>query len=286
MKTLRDLVVVRGVGTPIGLDRADPPDEDAPKSNGAFDPADPPVMAIRFSIFDTWYEIDSFWEGKFLERTARGSFKKTIKERGDRTKVLFNHGMDFHIGDKILGVPSLLEEREDSPYSEVPMLDTSYNRDLYPGLAAGGYGSSFMFQVLRDKWEYEPKASDYNPDAIPERTILEVRLLEFGPVTWPANPEATAGIRSMTDWYADKLRGRSPEQYDTLNERYTDFRAEHGFRTSDTDAARSGTSAEEAATPTDAPNTPVVVHPSGLSPHARARLLAYPFLTQGADQNV
>jgi HK97 family phage prohead protease len=241
------------------------------------------VMTVRFSVFNTWYPISSWWEGDFLERTAPGAFLKTIGERGDQVKVLFNHGYDSGIGSKILGVPSVLREDADAPYAEVPLLDTSYNRDLIPGLAAGGYGSSFMFEVTREEWNREPDASDYNPGALPERTIREVRLFEFGPVTWPANPAATAGLRSMTDWYADQLRERDPARHADMAERFTDFRAQHGLRTLDVDAALRGTSTPGAALPTDAPDTaPAVHHPSGLSAAARARLLAAPFLTQGA----
>lgn len=191
------------------------------------DPGDSPTMTVAFSAFGVWYEIDSFFEGRFLERVAPGAFVKTINERGGQVKVLFNHGFEFDIGDKILGPISLLEERETGPYGEVPLLDTSYNADLIPGLRAGVYGSSFMFNVLDDQWEYEPERSDHNPDGLPERTITTVRLLEFGPVTWPANPQATAGLRGHTDTYAERVRARSPERYESLAERFAAFRAEH-----------------------------------------------------------
>ena len=36
---------------------------------------------------------------------------------------------------------------------------------------------------------------------MPERTLKEVRLLEFGPVVYPAYLGATAGVRSLTDWF-------------------------------------------------------------------------------------
>jgi HK97 family phage prohead protease len=264
----------------------EPPELNSQRPQQRDSEVESPVMTVRFSAFGEWYTVDSWFEGKFLERTAHGAFAKTIQERSSQVKVLFNHGMDFHIGDKVLGVPSLLEERNDSPYAEVPLLDTSYNRDLQPGLAAGAYGSSFMFNVLRETWNEEPGRSAHNPDGIPERTITEVRLLEFGPVTWPANPAATSGLRSGTDWYAERIRSRSPERYEALAERFTDFRAQHGLRTPDADAARTGTSADGAAIPTDAPDTaPAVHHSDGLSPSQRAarlRELRYPFLKEAS----
>ena len=74
---------------------------------------------------------------------------------------------------------------------------------MLPGLAAGLYGSSFRFRVTADDFDQRPRRSAHNPDALPERTIRSVRLHEFGPVVWPAYAGATAGIRSLTDWFTD-----------------------------------------------------------------------------------
>lgn len=185
------------------------------------------LMEIRFSVFGTWYEIDSLWEGRFLESTRRGAFAKTIAERGDQSlPVLFNHGFDPTVGDKILGVTESLSEQADSPVAQVSLFDTSYNRDLYPGLAAGSYGSSFTFRVIKDEWNDAPDPSPANPKGLPERTITEVKLLEAGPVTWPANPAASAGLRcvSGTDIYYQSLRGRDPAMVDALRGRVDGMR--------------------------------------------------------------
>jgi HK97 family phage prohead protease len=175
-------------------------------------------LVLRFSRFNVWYEVDSLWEGLFLERTKPGAFKQTIREDRQQMRVLFNHGMDFSLGDKVLGPIDDLREDDDSPVGEVPLFDTSYNRDLLPGLEAGVYGSSMRMRVLEEKWDDEPKASDDNPKGIPERTILRVRVLEFGPVTFPANPDATAemasaAVRSMTDQFYERLRQRDQPAY-------------------------------------------------------------------------
>jgi HK97 family phage prohead protease len=172
-----------------------------------------PTMEIRFSTFDTWYEVDSFWEGKFLERTQRGAFADTIRDDGPAVKVLYDHGFDPQIGNKVLGSIESLSEEPDSPVGIVPLFDTSYNRDLEPGLRAGAYGSSFRFRVTSESWVDEPEPSDDNPKGLPERTITGVRLFEFGPVTFPANPDATAGLRSMTDQFYDRLRTRDSHAY-------------------------------------------------------------------------
>lgn len=224
-----------------------------------------PVMSLRFSQFNNWYEISSAREGKFLERVAPGAFAKTIGERGGQIKVLFNHGHDGQIGEKILGRVLALEERSDGAHAEIELFDTSYNRDLLPGLRAGAYGSSFMFNVMDDSWEDQPQRSDSNPAGLPERTVRQLRLLEFGPVTWPANPGATAGLRSDTDVYCDGLRSAAPDVYNDLEERFSEFRAAFTIGTSADQAARSvdlapedddeGTGEDEAAFRDDAPVT-------------------------------
>ncbi len=175
-----------------------------------------PTLVGHFSVFNNWYRISSWMEGDFLERIAPGAFKKTIRESIGQMKVLYDHGMDPSIGNKVLGPIASLEEDGVGPAYEVPLLDTSYNRDLAPGLEAGVYGSSFRFVVIKDAWNMEPKRSEHNPDGVPERTITEARVMEFGPVTFPANPEATAGARSLTDRYYENLRARSPEQFESV----------------------------------------------------------------------
>lgn len=256
MEKIPGLEVVRALSMPVrALDVPD--DDEAPDAM--------PTMEVRFCAFDNWYEIDSFWEGKFLERVARGAFAKTISEQGSRVRCLFDHGFDPQIGNKVLGAPENLREDEDAAAADVPLFDTSYNRDLLPGLKAGQYGSSFRFVVVKDEWNDEPEPSDYNPRGIPERTIREVRLMEFGPVTFPANPEATAGVRSTTDAYYESLRSREPARVEEL-------RALVHSRTSDADAR------QEAATPTAEPSP---AHSSGLTPAQRRERL-YPSLKESA----
>jgi HK97 family phage prohead protease len=162
------------------------------------------LLRILFSPVNEWAEINSMWEGKFMERFAPGSWKKTISDNARKIRSLFQHGMDPQVGDKPLGPISLLEENDRGGYGEVPLLDTSYNRDLLPGLKAGLYGASHRFSVMREEIVDEPDPSDTNPHGLPERTIKEARLMEFGPVTFPAYAGATAGVRSLTDHFIQR----------------------------------------------------------------------------------
>jgi HK97 family phage prohead protease len=174
------------------------------------------TMYGHFTPFDTWSEIDSWFEGRFLERTVKGAFRKTIRENRDQVKVQFDHGFDFNVGDALLGPIDVLREEDEGPYYEVPLLDTDYNRDrilpmlqgrLMSGEQRGSVlGASYRFRVVKEEWVRTPKASDHNPEALPERTIREVRLFEFGPVVYPAFPTATAKVRSLTDHFLERQR--------------------------------------------------------------------------------
>jgi HK97 family phage major capsid protein/HK97 family phage prohead protease len=160
------------------------------------------TLTGAFAVFNQWTEINSMWEGNFIERIAPSAFKKTVAENLSGMRVLFQHGQDPQVGDKPLGPIESLNER--AQY-EVKLLDTSYNRDLLPGLKDGVYGASFRFQVMKEELKQDPGISDHNPKGLPERTITEARVMEFGPVTFPAYAGATAGVRSLTDQFRSPL---------------------------------------------------------------------------------
>ena len=174
-----------------------------------------PTLAGHFAVFDQWTEIDSRFEGNFLERVAPGAFAKTFEENRQQMRVLFEHGKDPQIGNKVLGAIKTLSEDERGAFYEVPLLDTSYNRDLLPALRSDLYGSSFRFEVMREQFTRTPERSEHNPEGLPERTLQEVRLYEFGPVTFPAYAGATAGLRSMTDDYLRQVVTPEPSEATT-----------------------------------------------------------------------
>lgn len=169
------------------------------------------------AVFGVDTVIDS-WEGRFTERIAPGAFTKTLAERGDRIKVLFNHGFDPSIGDKPLGKPEIMREDKIGLFVSVPLDDTSYNRDLVASLRSGALdGQSFRFSVKREEWEVAGEEAD-----LPSRILREVALYEFGPVTFPAYEATTAGVRAR--------------------EAYLAWRTAHSTASPTPDAAQPGTS--------------------------------------------
>lgn len=156
------------------------------------------TLTGHFAVFNEWTKIDSSFEGRFLERIAPGAFAKTFAENRDAVKVLFNHGNDT-MGDQILGAIDTVEEDERGARYDVDLFD-GLPPLILAGLRAGAYGASFRFRVIpgKDDWNDHPERSDTNPDGLPERTVREVQLFEFGPVTFPAYASATAGVRSVS----------------------------------------------------------------------------------------
>ncbi len=154
------------------------------------------TMAGYPIVFNKWTTINS-WEGQFKERISDTALTKTLNENRDQVKVLFNHGMDPQIGDKPLGKPSVMKSDSRGLYAEVPLSDTSYNDDLLALMRDGAIdGQSFRFSVVQEEWNKPSKG-------LAERTITELRLYEFGPVTFPAYQATTVGIRSrdrLADW--------------------------------------------------------------------------------------
>jgi len=171
-----------------------------------------PTLVGQFAVFNQWTEINSTFEGRFLERVAPGAFKKTFQENRAGMKVLFDHGKDQQIGNKPLGPIAELRETATGADYVVPLIDTAYNRELIPGLQAGLYGSSFRFRVMQEGIVDSPERSDYNPEGLPERTIKEAKVMEFGPVTFPAYQGAQAGLRSLTDRFVLALEAPAEEE--------------------------------------------------------------------------
>lgn len=159
----------------------------------------------HFAVFNRWTEIDSWYEGRFLERIAPGAFNRTFQERGDKIRVLYDHGHDPSIGNKPLATIDQLREDKIGAYYEAELFEASYVDDLLPALRAGQLGASFRFRVTGEEWVEPKSATKSNPGKLPERTITDTDLYEFGPVTFPAYDDASAGVRSGSDQFIERL---------------------------------------------------------------------------------
>lgn len=166
------------------------------------------------AVFDTDTEINS-WEGKFNERITRGAFRKTLKER---TPVLqFDHGHDSRFGSLPIG--AFDDIREDKHGLKVTARLFDHAEPIREAIASGAItGMSFRFKVVRDQWTdakgnvikdrqelMDALYGDPSKKGPLQRTIKEVKLMEAGPVVFPAYPETTVGVRSMNEAERESL---------------------------------------------------------------------------------
>jgi phage head maturation protease len=156
------------------------------------------TLQVQWYVADRWTEIDSWYEGHFMERIELGAASKTISENKANMRILLQHGRDPSLGEKPIAPIDFLEENEFGGFGGGRLFD-GLDPLVVDGLRAGQYGASFRFRTMRDEFVQEPEPSEYNPQGIPERTIKEMAVMEFGPVTWGAYAEASAGVRSITD---------------------------------------------------------------------------------------
>jgi hypothetical protein len=133
-----------------------------------------------------------------MERVQEGAFVDSFEVR--TPKITFNHGHDPELGDKLLGHPVKAYENDTGGVVEAPLF-SGVPPLVTDGLRAGAYGSSFRFGVDEDDIVHKPATSDYNPEGLPERTIIKASVFEAGPVTFPAYANTTAGVRSLTDQF-------------------------------------------------------------------------------------
>jgi HK97 family phage prohead protease len=141
------------------------------------------------AVFNKWTTIDS-WEGRFTERIMPGAFTKTLKESGSKVRLQFDHGEHPMIGSLPIGVIKELREDAKGLFVEARLSDNWLVQPVRDAIDNGSIdGMSFRFQVVAETWAKE------NTD-MPERSISEVRLIELGPVVWPAYAGTDVGVRS------------------------------------------------------------------------------------------
>ena len=118
----------------------------------------------------------------------RGSFTKSIKERGpkgsNQIKVLWQH-------NEPLGIPLEMYEDEKGLYVEGRVSKTRLGDEALELMKDGVVDKmSIGFSIPKGKMEWDDKTG--------VRKIKEVKLMEFSPVTFPANELASiTGMKSV-----------------------------------------------------------------------------------------
>lgn len=141
------------------------------------------------SVFNYPIETLESWLYGTTTYMRPGAFGNTLQEHRDEIQALYNHGHDPQIGEKPLGKPSVMREDAHGLYVEVPLDRTSYNDDIIASLESGALRAMSIGFV--------PERDSYNDDRS-VREIHQVRLYDFGPVTFPANRASTVALHSLS----------------------------------------------------------------------------------------
>lgn len=141
----------------------------------------------------TEYELWSDPIMRAVERVARGAFSRAIRE-GDDCRACFNHDANQLLGRTVSGTLRLEEDGRGLRY-EADLPDTQLGRDVAELVGRGDVtGSSFGFVVEQESWR---ESEEEGGRRVAVRTIEGVRLLDVGPVTYPAySGTSAAGGRS------------------------------------------------------------------------------------------
>lgn len=158
----------------------------APLEVRSADGEQPRKLAGYAAVFNR----DAVIAGLFRERIAPGAFATAIQE--DDVRALFNHDPNYVLGRNRSKTLTLSEDGTGLLY-EVDPPDTHWARDLMVSVERGDVSqSSFGFSVVREEW-----TTPENRAELPTRTILEARLFDVSPVTYPAYEETTAEARDQ-----------------------------------------------------------------------------------------
>lgn len=137
---------------------------------------------------ETEYEL---WPG-LRERILPQAFDRTLADADD-VRGLFNHDANLLLGRTASGTVRLSKTSRGLRY-EIDPADSSYTRDLVVHLERDDVaGSSFGFSVRAERFIRQDEA-DYDV-----REILDVKLYDVSPVTYPAYQATSTGVRAEGD---------------------------------------------------------------------------------------
>lgn len=138
-----------------------------------------------------------FWDGTqgtefepfrgMKERVLPGAFDRAIRE--DDVRALFNHDENIILGRTVSRTLRLSVDARGLRY-EIDPPDTQVGKDLVESIRRGDVtGSSFGFRTIRQNF-----VESQDPPLV-VRELVEVKLFDVSPVTFPAYVATEAGVR-------------------------------------------------------------------------------------------
>jgi len=127
--------------------------------------------------------------GQFEEQIDPGAFDKALER--DDVRALWNHDPNIVLG-RIKAGTLRLSKDETGLVSEIDLPESA--TAVREAIERGDVDQmSFGFSVEDERWEKRDGKTDL-------RTILQARLYDVSPVTYPANPNTDIALRSRDEW--------------------------------------------------------------------------------------
>lgn len=127
--------------------------------------------------------------GGFYEQIAPHAFDECLAANPD-VRALWNHDANHVLGRTKAGTLRLSVDKTGLLY-EVDPPDTTFAKDLMVSMERGDVTqSSFGFICTEDTWRDDGQGNYI-------RTVLKAELFDVSPVTFPAYPDATSGVRHV-----------------------------------------------------------------------------------------
>lgn len=153
-------------------------------------------------VFNQWTRINDH-EGEYLERVLPGATAKTIRERGDRIVVQFDHGHHPLVGSIPVAAPRAVWE-DDNGLFGWDRLHRSWLfepvREAIQSRAIKGQSFRFSVSEAGQSW------SKPGRDGLRRRELSDLTIYERGPVVWAAYQGTEVAVRALVRAMPDDLR--------------------------------------------------------------------------------
>jgi len=153
----------------------------------------------------------------YKDKIKKGSFTKTLKERMDKVKVLWQHDFfmppvaalidayEIDAGDLPDEVREKYPEATGALEGVVEYLNTPRGEEIVEGISKGAITeNSIGFDAIKINWVEESVNDDIK---IKIREITEIRLWDLSPVNWGANPATFNRNQKMFNEIMNRLSG-------------------------------------------------------------------------------
>lgn len=170
-----------------------------------------PTKIVGYAV--RWDQLSLPIFGMFQERFKRGAFAASLVQPDV-------YASWQHDSREVLGrTPNTLAVFEDEIGLRYEITPPSWAEKYIETIERGDVrGSSFIFRASKQEWD------ETNPD-ISIRTITEAELFEVSPVTTPAYPQSSVGIRS-----AEEVFNNRAEALEALEKRKQEIQRDYEYR--------------------------------------------------------